>query len=90
MRVEAGERIFPWLHTTWTLNYAYRGFWGFLGITAVLFGVSAFTAKTAPEKLQQTTVDWARKSEAFSGLSDWRLQLVVLVILTVAIYAWLW
>ncbi len=91
MTVELRQRCFPWLHDYWFLNnYAYRGAWGFLIITAVLVSVSAITAKTAPEKLQQTTVDWSRKTEAFAGLADWRLQLALLTVVTIALYAWLW
>lgn len=90
MGAKLGAVAFPWLHKTWTLNYSYRGAWGFLLITAVLVAVSACTAKTAPEKLEQTTVDWGGAAEPFAGLSDWRLQLGLLSVLTVALYAWLW
>lgn len=43
-----------------------------------------------PEKLERTTVDWSRKMDAYSGLSDWRLHLAFLAPLTVALYARLW
>jgi len=87
---EIGERLFPWLHTTLTLNYTYRGLWGTLIITAVLFGVSTFTKKTDPEKLEKTTINWGGQIEAFQGFSDWRLHLAALAIITIALYAWLW
>lgn len=73
-----------------TFNYTYRGGWGTLLITAVLFGVSAFTAKTDPVKLAKTTIHWDQRPEPFRGLSDWRLQLGVLSLMTVAAYWWLW
>lgn len=87
---EAGSKVFPWLHHTLTLNYTYRGLWGTLAIIAVLFGVSAVTPATDPEKLKTTTVDWGRAPEAFRGLADWRLQLAVLSLITIAAYAFLW
>ena len=90
MGPELGQRIFPWLHTTLTTAYSYRGGWGFLFITLVLFVASAFTKKDPPEKLEGTTVDWKKKIESFEGLRDWRLHFAILTILTIAIYAWLW
>lgn len=90
MGVEAGERIFPYLHTKLTLNYTYRGAWGTTIMTIVLFAVSVFTKKTAPEKLEKTTINWSKKAEKFSGLSDWRLMWAVLVVITVLLYIWLW
>ena len=90
MGPELGQRVFPWLHRTLTLNYSYRGEWGFLIITAVLFAVSAFTTKSSSEKLVKTTVDWNRQREVFSGLSDWRLHLLALAVLTILIYVFLW
>ena len=39
-------RLFPFLHYPITENYTYRGAWGTLVITLLLFAVSAFTAKT--------------------------------------------
>ena len=89
MGVEAGQRVFPWLHHELTLNYTYRGLWGTLCIIGVLFGVSAFTPKTKPEKLARTTVDWKAKREALQGITDWRIQWVALAFITVALYAWL-
>ncbi|MBI4601834.1 MAG: sodium/solute symporter, partial [Planctomycetes bacterium] len=86
---EAGGRLFPWLHHTLTLNYTYRGLWGTVAITVVLFAVSAFTRRTAAEKLAISTYQW-RGLEPFRGLKDWRLQWLVLALVSVAIYAWLW
>lgn len=83
-------RIFPWLHHPLTFNYTYRGGWGTLLVVLVLFSVSAFTTKTAPEKLASTTVEWGGRPQPFRGLADWRLQLAVLLAVTVIIYAWLW
>ena len=83
-------RYFPWLHTPLTLNYTYRGAWGTLILTAVLFVVSAFTERTPADKLAKTTMDWTSRPEPFRGLSDWRLHLMVLLMATAAIYWWLW
>ena len=80
------EHCLPWLHYPLTLNYTYRGAWGALVLTAVLFLVSAFTKKTDPEKLAKTTMDWSNRPEPFRGLSDWRLHLAVLLAATAAIY----
>jgi len=83
-------RLFPLLHHPITENYTYRGFWGTAVITLVLFAVSAFTKKTDAEKLQKTTINWGGPVAAFEGLSDWRLQLAALLVVTVLAYAWLW
>jgi SSS family solute:Na+ symporter len=90
MGPEAGKRIFPFLHHTLTLNYTYRGMWGTLLITAVLFLVSAFTEKTSVEKLEKTTFNRHIMFEPFQGLTDWRLHLLILSLVTAAIYTWLW
>ena len=90
MNPETAERVFPWLHLTLTEAYSYRGLWGFILVTIVLFAVSARTQKDPPEKLEMTTVDWSQKREAFAGISDWRLHFALLTVLTIAIYAWLW
>jgi solute:Na+ symporter, SSS family len=85
-----GSQWFPWLHWKLTLNYTYRGLWGTLVSIAVLFLVSSFTRTPAGANIQGLTVDWKAPMERFQGLSDWRLSLGVLVLLTVGIYAWLW
>jgi solute:Na+ symporter, SSS family len=85
-----GAHLFPWLHWTLTLNYAYRGLWGSLVTIAVLFIVSYSTAAPELAKVKSITVDWQARSGAFAGLSDWRLQWSALALATVAIYAWLW
>jgi len=90
MGAETGARILPWLHTDLTLNYTYRGLWGTLCCIATLFVVSAFTPKTAPDKLQKTTINWAGSIERFQGLSDWRLHLMALSIITVMVFVLLW
>jgi solute:Na+ symporter, SSS family len=87
---ETAAGWFPWLHHPLTFNYTYRGAWGTLLITAVLFVVSAFTEKTDPEKLAKTTMTWTKRPEPFRGLTDWRLHWVVLALITVAAYWWLW
>jgi len=71
-------------------NYTYRGLWGTLTITAILFLVSAFTKKTAPEKLVTTTVEWGGRIEPYQGITDWRLHLAVLGGITVLAYWWIW
>ena len=86
---EAGERFLPFLHYKLTLNFGYRGLWATLLITGILFAVSAFTPKTDPAKLEKTTINYSRRIEQFAGLSDWRLHLLVLSIITVLIYIWL-
>jgi SSS family solute:Na+ symporter len=86
---ETGKEIFPVLHHKLTLNFGYRGLWAEIFITGVLFAVSAFTTKTAPEKLAKTTINYSEKIEKFSGLTDWRLQLAVLSLITIALYIWL-
>jgi SSS family solute:Na+ symporter len=86
----AAQHWFPFLHYRITENYTYRGFWGTVLITIVLFAVSAFTPKTDPAKLRTTTLDWKGKWEPFQGLADWRLHLALLAGLTVAAYWWLW
>jgi SSS family solute:Na+ symporter len=90
MKPEAAARVFPWLHYPLTFNYTYRGAWGTLIITLVLFLVSAVTTKTAPDKLARTTVDWGGRPQPFRGWTDWRLQIAVLLAITVSLYAWLW
>jgi SSS family solute:Na+ symporter len=86
---ETGEKIFPFLHYKLTLNFGFRGLWATILISIILFSVSAFTPKTHPEKLRQTTIDYSKGIEKFSGLSDWRLHLLILIIITILIYIWL-
>lgn len=88
--VQAGEHLFPWLHTRLTLNYTYRGLWGTLACIATMFAVSSFTKKTDPAKLERLTVDWKGQKERFRGVFDWRLQLAVLSAITVLLYWLLW
>jgi SSS family solute:Na+ symporter len=83
-------QLFPLLHHRITENYTYRGLWGTAAITIVLFAVSVFTRKTDPAKLERTTVDWAGAAEAFGGLSDWRLQITGLLLVTGLAYWWIW
>jgi len=83
-------QFFPLLHYRITENYTYRGLWGTLAITLILFAVSAFTKKTDPAKLELTTIKWGEKLEAFQGISDWRLHLAVLGVITMLAYWWLW
>jgi SSS family solute:Na+ symporter len=86
---ETGEQIFPLLHHKLTLNFGYRGLWAEILITIVLFAVSAFTEKTDPLKLEKTTIDYSKGIASFKGLTDWRLHLLVLTIITVLILIWL-
>jgi SSS family solute:Na+ symporter len=90
MTSAAAARCFPWLHYPLTFNYAYRGAWGTLIVTAVLFSVSAGTRRTAADKLAQTTIDWGGRPEPFRGLTDWRLNFAILMAVTVLAYWWLW
>jgi len=86
---EVGKQIFPFLHHKLTLNFGYRGLWAEIIITIVLFAVSAFTPKTAPEKLAATTLSFKGGIAQFEGFKDWRLHLAVLFLLTILIYFWL-
>jgi len=86
---DVGKQIFPFLHHPLTLNFGYRGLWAEILITIVLFAVSAFTEKTAPEKLATTTINFKGGIAKFEGIKDWRLHLGVLFALTLLIYFWL-
>jgi SSS family solute:Na+ symporter len=86
---DAGKEIFPFLHYKLTLNFGYRGLWAEFLITTVLFAVSAFTEKTSEEKLEKTTVNYGKTLAKFEGLSDWRLHLGVLSLITIFLYVWL-
>ncbi|HSL85831.1 MAG TPA: hypothetical protein VK861_02720, partial [Bacteroidales bacterium] len=86
---ETGKSVFPFLHHKLTLNFGYRGLWAEIIITGVLFGVSAFTEKTAPEKLVNTTINYSKRIARFEGVSDWRLHLAILSVITVILYVWL-
>ena len=86
---ETGQQIFPFLHHPLTLNFGYRGLWAEILITIVLFAVSAFTEKTAPEKLATTTINFKGGIARFKGIRDWRLHLAGLFALTLLIYFWL-
>lgn len=86
----AGAHLFPWLHTRLTLNYTYRGLWGTIAATLVLFAVSHFTPKTDPAKLERLTVNWGKGTEPYRGITDWRLQLAVLSVVTVILYRAVW
>ena len=86
---ETGKEIFPFLHHPLTLNFGYRGLWAEILITAVLFAVSAFTEKTAPEKLATTTFTYTGKIAPFEGITDWRLHIGILSLITLCLYIWL-
>lgn len=86
---ETGRYIFPVLHHNLTLNFGYRGLWAEILITGVLFAVSSFTEKTAPEKLITTTFTYTGKIARFEGLTDWRLHLGLLSFITLLLYIWL-
>ncbi len=86
---DSGARIFPFLHHKLTLNFGYRGLWAEIIITAILFLVSSFTKKTDPEKLAKTTINYSAGISKFEGITDWRLHITLLAILTVILYIWL-
>lgn len=86
---DTGKEIFPVLHHKLTLNFGYRGLWAEIIITAVLFAVSAFTEKTAPEKLVKTTINYTKGIARFEGITDWRLHLGILSLITLFLYIWL-
>jgi SSS family solute:Na+ symporter len=54
-----------------------------------LFAVSAFTEKTEPSRLEKTTIDYSKGLAAFKGLTDWRLHLGILTLITIIILIWL-
>ena len=81
-----GARLFPWLHTSLTLNYSYRGLWGTIACVAAMFTVSCFTKKTNPAVLEKLTVSWKLERQRFRGILDWRLHLAVLTAITVVLY----
>lgn len=86
---ESSQQLFPFLQHKLTFNFGYRGLWAEIIITAILFLVSAFTEKSAPEKLAKTTIDYSGRIAKFEGVTDWRLHLTILAIVTVCIYLWL-
>lgn len=86
---ESSQQLFPFLQHKLTFNFGYRGLWAEIIITAILFLVSAFTEKSAPEKLAKTTIDFSGRIAKFEGVTDWRLHLTILAIVTVCIYLWL-
>ena len=86
----AGAAHFPWLHTTLTLNYTYRGLLGAILVSITLFVVSLFTEKVPAERLERLTINWRTPIEPFIGLTDWRLQLALLSVVTIGVYIWLW
>lgn len=86
---DAGKEIFPILHHKLTLNFGYRGLWAEIIITGVLFAVSAFTEKTSPEKLAKTTINYSNGVAKFEGITDWRLHLGILSLITLFLYIWL-
>ena len=90
MGLAAGAPLFPWLHAKLTLNYAFRGFWGVILTTIILFLVSTFTEKAPTARLEKLTIDWREPIEPFRGITDWRLQLALLSTATIGVYAWLW
>jgi len=86
---ESGKELFPFLHHKLTLNFGYRGLWAEILITIILFTVSAFTPKTTPEKLEKTTVNYSAGVAKFEGITDWRLHLTVISVITILVYIWL-
>lgn len=90
MSPETASKAFPFLHMKYTTHFGFRGLWAEILITGVLFGVSAFTPKTAPEKLEKTTVNYSGKIARFEGWKDWRLYLAILSVITIIIWIWLY
>ncbi len=86
---ETGKQIFPFLHHKLTFNFGYRGLWAEIIITGVLFGVSMFTEKTDPAKLEKTTINYQGGIAPFRGITDWRLHLAILSLATIFLYIWL-
>ena len=86
---ETGKSVFPFLHYKYTLNFGFRGLWAEILVTGILFLVSAFTKKPIPEKLEKTTINFSGKIAKFAEISDWRLHLGILSVITVFLYVWL-
>jgi SSS family solute:Na+ symporter len=86
MSAETAAGVFPFLHAKYTAHFGFRGLWAELLITAVLFGVSACTPKTAADKLEKTTVSYSGKIAPFAGWKDWRLYLCILSAITLFIW----
>jgi len=86
---ETAKEIFPVLHHKLTFNFGYRGLWAEILITRLLFAVSAFTEKTAPEKLVKTTINYSNGISKFEGITDWRLHWSILAGITLFLYIWL-
>jgi SSS family solute:Na+ symporter len=89
MGPDTAKNVFPFLHHKLTINFGYRGLWAEILITGVLFLVSAYTPKTAHEKLEKTTINYSGKIAPFEGISDWRFQWSILAVITLGIYIWL-
>lgn len=89
MGPDLGEQVFPFLHYKLTLNFGFRGLWATILLTGILFLVSAFTEKTAPEKLETTTINYSKRIAKWEGITDWRLHLFLLSIITIILYVWL-
>jgi SSS family solute:Na+ symporter len=85
-----GLHTFPWLHMNLTQNYTYRGLFGSMLATVVLYSVSYCGRRPSSEDLAGLTVDWGAQIEKFEGVRDWRLHLALLGLITILIYAWLW
>ncbi len=90
MGLPRAAQAFPFLHShSLLVNYSYRGLWGTILVALTLFLVSYLTSPPKPEQVATTTVQWGQKWEAFGGITDWRLHLIVLVAVTVVLYWWL-
>lgn len=87
---DVGKQLFPILHHKLTLNFGYRGLWAEIIITGVLFAISAFTEKTDQEKLVKTIINYSKGVSRFEGISDWRLHIGILLLITLLFYIWLW
>ena len=83
------KELFPLLHLKLTANFGYRGLWAEILITGILFAVSAFTEKTASEKLETTTINYSNGIAKFQGITDWRLHWSILASITLFLYIWL-
>lgn len=59
-------------------------------IILTLFAVSAFTRGAAPETLDRLTVNWGGAPEVFRRITDWRIELAILTVITILLYAWSW
>jgi hypothetical protein len=51
---------------------------------------SFLTERASAGRLDGLTINWRTPIERFTGLTDWRLQLAALSVVTIGVHIWLW